>query len=346
MFRDGQYLEVIKASDNCLATAVVTVQERIIKLKRKRISTNKWLDLEDWVAVYKILERAILRNVRKEGLFQNSDKCRGKKSTRQLDITYTFEQSEITKDVSSLPTIRVNVSPAKKKSGKLEISGASAEKEENGDRALEKSRSCARNDTNEKNNVNTLPKKAKNYDVVTKLTNDRTKSIKTKRYLQLEGSKSNSLEEYVPDAPATKKLCTNLKYIPSRKSTLERIQISSNEYSPTILDNKSTVEDVRYIPNSIDTSKVFYETYEPSAARIVDLPEEYVPTSKGTKASVEEYQPDFTSKSMKFDNSYVPSSVRQINENVGKTDRPKKHQLEKHLSRQKEISKKNMDLFT
>lgn len=342
MFRDGQYLEVIKASDNCLATAVVTVQERIIKLKRKRISTNKWLDLEDWVAVYKILQRAILRNVHKEGCFHNSDKCRGKKSTRQLDITYTFEQSEIVKDVASLPTIRVNVSPAKKKSGKLKIPGASTEKEEVSDRTLEKSESCARSFANEKQNDDTLPKKAKNYDVITKL-NDKTKNLKTKRYLQLEGSKNNSLEEYVPDAPATKKLCTNLKYIPSRKSTLERIQISSNEYSPTILDNKSTTEDVRYIPNSIDTSKVLYETYEPCAATIVDLPEEYIPTSKGTKASVEEYQPDFTSKSMKFDNSYVPSSVQQIN--LGKTDRSKKHHLEKHLSRRKEISKKHMDLF-
>nr|XP_033337234.1 uncharacterized protein LOC117226721 [Megalopta genalis]XP_033337235.1 uncharacterized protein LOC117226721 [Megalopta genalis]XP_033337237.1 uncharacterized protein LOC117226721 [Megalopta genalis] len=343
MFRDGQYLEVIKASDNCLATAVVTVQEKIIQIKKKKVLTNKWLDLEDWIAVYKILERAILRNARKEGLFQNSEKCKGKKSTRQLDITYTFEQSEIAKDVVSLPTIRVNVSPAKKKSEKLEISKRSAEKEQVHNQILEKTQSVC-DSIDQKDNDNILPKKTENSDV-TKLTNDKTKNVRVKRYLQLEGLKSNSLEEYVPNAPATKKLCTNLKYIPSRKSTLERIQVSSNEYSPTILDNKNTLEEVRYIPNSIDTSKVSYETYEPSATTIINLPEEYVPTSKGIKSSVEEYQPDFTSKSMKFDNSYVPSSVQQINDNSNKTDRSKKQHLDKHLSRRKEISKKNQNLF-
>ncbi|XP_078034940.1 uncharacterized protein LOC144468980 [Augochlora pura] len=342
MFRDGQYLEVIKASENCSATAVVTVQEKIIKIKKKKVSTNKWLDLEDWIAVYKTLERAILRNARKEGLFQNSEKCKGKRSIRQLDITYTFEQSEIADEVS-LPTIRVNVSPAKKKSGKLGISERLVEKKEVHDQILEKTQSCTYNSINQRDNGIILPKKAENYD--TKLTNDKTKNVRVKRYLQLEGLKSKSLEEYVPNAPATKKLCTDLKYVPSRKSTLERIQISSNEYSPTILDNKNTVEDVRYIPNSIDTSKVSYETYEPTATTIVNLREEYVPTSKGTKTSVEEYQPDFTSKSMKFDNSYVPSSVQQINDNSKKTNRLKKQHSDKHISRRKEISKKNQNLF-
>ncbi|XP_076638591.1 uncharacterized protein LOC143350366 isoform X2 [Colletes latitarsis] len=87
MFRDGQYLEVIKASDNCLATAVVTVQEKIMKIRKKKVLTNKWLDLEDWAALYAILEKAILRNVRKEGLSPDSEKLKGKKSTRQLEVT-------------------------------------------------------------------------------------------------------------------------------------------------------------------------------------------------------------------------------------------------------------------
>ncbi|XP_031833561.2 uncharacterized protein LOC116427407 [Nomia melanderi] len=346
MFRDGQYLEVIKASDNCLATAVVTVQEKTIKIRRKKVSTNKWLDLEDWAALYKILERAILRNVRKEGLFQNSEKCRGQKSTRQLDITYTFEPSEVAKDVTSLPTIRVNVSPVKKRSGKSEVTEVSDEKEETQDRTAEKTRNTISDSTCQKDNDNSLPKKIENNANVAKVANDGAKNDKTKRYLQLDSLESNTLEEYVPDAPATKKLCTNLKYIPSRKSTLERIQISSNEYSPTISDNKSVTREVRYIPNSVDLSKVSYETYEPSASSVVDHPEEYVPTSKGMKASVEEYQPDFTSKSMKFDDSYVPSSVQLITENSKKVGRLKRQQLEKHSLRHKEVSKKNMDLFT
>ncbi|KZC11290.1 PREDICTED: uncharacterized protein LOC107189375 [Dufourea novaeangliae] len=346
MFRDGQYLEVIKASDNCLATAVVTVQEKTIKLKKRKVSTNKWLNTEDWAALYKILEKAILRNVRKEGLFQDSEKCRGKKSTRQLEITYTFEPSEGAKNVTSLPTIRVNVSPAKKKPEKLETPKASLVKEDVRDRTLGKTQSYTSDSTQRRDNSENFEKTAGNDDTCTKATND-TKNDRTKRCLQLESLESNTLEEYVPDTPTVKKLCTDLKYIPSRKSTLERIQVSSNEYSPLILDNKSTTEVVRYIPNSVDSSKVSYETYVPSGTTVLNLPEEYVPTSKGVKASVEEYQPDFTSKSMKFDNSYVPSSVQSINENnPNKSDRMKKQQVQKSSSRQKEVSKKHVDLFT
>ncbi|XP_076165569.1 uncharacterized protein LOC143145756 isoform X2 [Ptiloglossa arizonensis] len=316
-----------------------------MKIKKKKVLTNKWLDLEDWAALYKILEKAILRNVRKEGLSPNSEKCKGKKSTRQLEVTYTFEPSESVKDVTSLPTIRVNVSPAKKKSGKTELSESLLEKEVR-DRMLQKAQSYISDSIHQKDSINTLPKKLENHDIVTKVSND-MKNDRAKRYLQLENLENATLEEYVPDTPVTKKLCTHLKYIPSRKSTLERIQVSSNEYSPSISDNKCVAEVVRYIPNSVDSSKVSYETYEPSAITIVDLPEEYVPNSKGIKAAVEEYQPDFTSKSMKFDDSYVPSSVHLINKNSKKsTERLKKVQVEKHSSQQKEtLTKRNVDLF-
>lgn len=65
----------------------MTVQEKTIKIKKKEVSTNKWLDLEDWAALYKILERAILRNVRTEGSSRDLENCKWKKSTRQLEVT-------------------------------------------------------------------------------------------------------------------------------------------------------------------------------------------------------------------------------------------------------------------
>lgn len=129
----------------------------------------------------------------------------------------------------------------------------------------------------------------------------------------------------MPDTPSTKKLCANLDYIPSRKSTLEQIQLFTNEYSPVVSDSKSAAEVVRYVPNSIDSTKMSYETYEPSTTTVLNYPEEYIPNSKGIKASVEEYHPDFRSKSMKFDDSYVPSSVRLVNKNSSKiSERHKK----------------------
>ncbi|XP_076234874.1 uncharacterized protein LOC143179495 [Calliopsis andreniformis] len=344
MFRDGQYLEVIKASETCLATVVVTVQERTIKIKKKTVSTNKWLDLEDWAALYNVLERAILRNIRPERSLRDLEKCKWKKSTRQLEITYTIEPSENVKDITSLPTIRVNVSPAKTKSEKAELSEATLERGEF--RTLEKLESDALDCVDQKDNYDRLPKASKNSDTITKVPSN-AKSDKNKRYLHLNSLESDALEEYVPDAPAAKKLCTHLKYIPSRKSTLERIQ-SSNEYSPMLSDNKSVTEVIRYIPNSVDSSKVSYETYEPHATTIVDPLKEYVPTLKGTKTSIEEYQPDFTSKLMKFDDSYIPSSVQLTTENSKKlTDKTKKQQLEKQPLRRKDSSsKKNTDLFT
>ncbi|XP_029042175.2 uncharacterized protein LOC114875724 [Osmia bicornis bicornis] len=324
MFRDGQYLEVIKASDNCLATAVVTVQEKVIKIKKKKVSTNKWLDLEDWAALYKILKKAILRNA--EGSLEDFKKYKWKKSTRQLDVTYTIDPSESVKDVTLLPTIRVNVSPAKKKVEKTEEPKTTS-KGVTRDRMVEKSHNHTSR-AHQKDSKNT--KKSENSDAIK--TSSDTKNNRSKRYLPLESVETDALEEYVPDTPTTKKLCANLNYIPSRKSMLEQIQLSSNEYSPTVSDNKSIAEVVRYVPNSVDSSKVSYETYEPSATNVTDHSEEYIPNSKGIKASVEEYHPDFTSKLMKFDNSYIPSSVHLTNEHSKNVvERHKRSQSEKFV---------------
>lgn len=67
-----------------------------MKIKKEEVSTNKWLEIEDWAALYKILERTILRNIRPDRSFQDLEKRKWKKSTRQLEITlvlhihYTF----------------------------------------------------------------------------------------------------------------------------------------------------------------------------------------------------------------------------------------------------------------
>ncbi|CAL7950000.1 unnamed protein product [Xylocopa violacea] len=348
MFRDGQYLEVIKASDNYVATAIVTVQEKTIKMKEKKVSTNKWLNLEDWAALYKILEKAILRNVHREGSHQDFKKCKWKKSTRQFEVTYSFEPSENVKDVTSLPTIRVNVSPTKKKSVQLESHETVLKKEEICSQVTGKVFEKTSNYIHRKDDGNALLKnKLGNSDVIMKPSSD-MKNGKNKRYLSIDSLKNDTLEEYVPDTPMTKKLCANFNYVPSRKSMLEQTQISSNEYSPMISDDSNIPDIIRYIPNSIDSSKISYETYEPSTKSIINNPEEYVPNSKGVKASIEEYHPDFTSKTMKFDDSYVPSRVQLINENSKKlSEGHKKLQAEKHMPRQiHTLMKRNMNLFT
>lgn len=76
-----------QASDDCLATAVVTVQEKTVEIKKRKVITNKWLQVEDWAALYKILERAILRNCRDDESHRESRGCEWKKSTRQLEVT-------------------------------------------------------------------------------------------------------------------------------------------------------------------------------------------------------------------------------------------------------------------
>ncbi|KAK2580210.1 hypothetical protein KPH14_012470 [Odynerus spinipes] len=315
MFREGQYIEVIKASENCVATVVVTVQERIIEIKKKKVSTNKWLDLEDWAAVYKILERAVLRNCTNDTTEQCRKKfegCQWKKSTRQLEITYTIESSECTEDTSLL-TIRVNVSPARRKLTKCDTHEKSEEK----------------------------PSSQEALDSLIRREKDLAK-LENHSSLRIEQSDSSqhTLEEYVPDAP-TKKTSSSLKYIPSSKSTLQSMQIPSNEYTPTQTYNDVS-DDVPYVPNSIKNLNTSYEAYEPRSITSMELVEEYVPNSKGVKASVEEYEPNFRGKLMKFDESYVPSSVQTSSENIKRAQK-----IQKLKSRRKGTltSKKKTELF-
>lgn len=179
------------------------------------------------------------------------------------------------------------------------------------------------------------------------------KDLKRKkcRTYTLSDLENATLEEYIPDAPKTKRSCPDFKYVPSRKSALESMRLTSNEYTPTLCDSKSHIaEDVSYVPNSVEKLETTYEIYEPCATTVIpdSIFEEYVPNSKGLNPSIEEYEPDFKSPSklMKFDDSYVPSSVRRSTSNDSKRtpSKPEKSKMQKLEARQKGMSnKKKLD---
>ncbi|XP_018345707.1 PREDICTED: uncharacterized protein LOC108750635 isoform X2 [Trachymyrmex septentrionalis] len=362
MFRDGQYLE---ASDDCLATAVVTVQEKTVEIKNQKVITNKWLQVEDWAALYKILERAVLRNGRQDDeSHREGQGCEWRKSTRQLEVTYTFEHPENASGMPSLPTIKVHVSPARKK----------LVKREPGDETSKKSKVKTKDDATkrtkeEKSPIQTLtktdrlkkipkksaqitPKKTETPSAIAKEQKDLKRKNVCSTYTLFKDLENAPLEEYIPDAP--KKSCPDFKYVPSRKSALENMRSTLNEYTPTLCEGKSLVaENVSYVPNSVKKLETNYEIYEPCAT--TEIPdsvfEEYVPNSKGLNPSIEEYEPDFKfpSKLMKFDDSYVPSSVRQSVSNDSKktSSKQEKSKLQKlEACRKRTVDKKKMNLFS
>lgn len=262
---------------------------------------------------------------------------------------YTFESSECINDTTSLPTIKVHVSPARKKS-----------KRETSEETSKRTKSEAK--TNDD-----LPKQAKEEKSSGRATDSKSdrsngtpeKQITKKRtYIPLYDNlvENVSLEEYIPDAPKTKRPCLDFKYVPSQKSALENMRLTSNEYTPTpCVDSKNTVDGTtNYVPNSIEKLGTTYETYEPCATTIIpnDLLEEYVPNSKGVKSSIEEYEPDFKSPNkMKFDNSYVPSSTRQscLNDakrTPDKSEKSKRQRLEVRRKGPTQAKKKIGHLFS
>lgn len=188
-----------------------------------------------------------------------------------------------------MPTIKVGVSPARRKSRATNEKKKKSEKE---------------------NNEKTIKLPTINYD---------SPEMKVQRLM--EGIES-SPEEYVPpELPNQTKVDVDLKYVPSRKSILKRMRqarhFNANEYTPTSTSKSNCLindNDEIYVPNPITSIKQNnHETYEPSG--ITNLPnnisETYIPSSKGLNNNIiEEYQPDFATKTMKFDNSYVPSSKK------------------------------------
>jgi len=63
------------------------VQEKAVEIKKQKVITNKWLQIEDWAALYKILERAVLRNGQDIGSHREGRGYEWRKFTRQLEIT-------------------------------------------------------------------------------------------------------------------------------------------------------------------------------------------------------------------------------------------------------------------
>ncbi|XP_018395245.1 PREDICTED: uncharacterized protein LOC108773810 [Cyphomyrmex costatus] len=355
-----------EASDNCLATAVVTVQERTVEIKNQKVITNKWLQIEDWAALYKILERAVLRNGRQDDRSHRESRgCEWRKSTRQLEVTYTFELPENTNGMPSLPTIKVHVSPARKKPVKREpgdeTSKRSKVKTKDGTAKRTKkekfpiqtpTKTDRLKKTPEKS-AQTTPKKTKIPSATAKEQKD-LKRKKSSIYTLFEDLENAPLEEYIPDAPKTKKSCSDFKYVPSRKSALENMRLTSNEYTPTLCKGKSlVVENVSYVPNSVKKLETNYEIYDPCATTVIpdSVFKEYVPNSKGLNPSIEEYEPDFksSSKLMKFDDSYVPSRVRRnvSHDSKNTSNKQEKSKLQKLETRRKRaVDKKKMDLFS
>lgn len=270
---------------------------------------------------------------------------------------YTFEHSECTNDMSSLPTIQVHVSPARKKSVKRETDNTSKKNKADDDaikRTKEKSPNRLKK-TREKLPMQPSPKKTETSR--TKQEHEESKKglkrKKNQKYILSDDLENAPLEEYIPDAPKAKRSCSDFKYVPSRKSALESMRLTSNEYTPTLGDNKHVAGNVSYVPNSLEKLETIHETYEPRATTTIpdSILEEYVPNSKGVKSSVEEYEPDFKSPSklMKFDDSYVPSSTRQSTPNnskrssLNKSEKLKTQRLE--TRRKETLVKKKMDLF-
>lgn len=187
---------------------------------------------------------------------------------------------------------------------------------------------------NSKELSNSLVKKEKDLEKPDNTSNSQLEQF------NYSSSHQQTLEEYVPDA-LIKKNSSPLKYIPSRKSTLQRMQIPCEEYTPVQTCNVSD-NNVPYVPNSVKNFNTSYEAYEPHSITSMELVEEYVPNSKGIKPSVEEYEPNFRGKLMKFDESYVPSTVQTSNDDVKRIQK-----IDKLKSRRKGTltSKKKTELF-
>lgn len=281
-------------------------------------------------------------------------------------IRYTFEPPECTTEVTSLPTIRVHVSPAKKRSTKQETDNETSKRkkiETEVDYAPEmkeeKSLDTKSDKTLFENSTQIFSEKYLSR-ITAAVKQENPEKRKNRKYMFCDDLENERLEEYIPDTPKMKRLHPEFKYVPSRKSSLESMRLT-NEYTP-VCNGKSIVEDTTsYVPNSIEkleaTSRRNYEIYEPRATTTIPdgIMEEYIPNSKGIQSSIEEYEPGFKSeqsKLMKFDDSYVPSSVRPSGPNESKKFQEDKSNKLKTWKRKKDtrqnetlINKKIKTLF-
>lgn len=250
-----------------------------------------------------------------------------------------------------MPTVKVHVSPAKKKSERQETNNKKDKKkklelDDNVPGSTKKDKKCFNGliDTKYNRLKKVSEKLRQNSSKKLEITHateqmclsteqNKLKTNRSRKYTLSDDLRNVPLEEYVPDVPKTKRPCADFKYVPSSKSTLQNMEIATNEYTPTLY--RHVLENVSYVPNPIDKLKITYETYEPSATTVIsdDVLKEYIPNSKGIKTFIEEYEPDFKSpcKQMKFDNSYVPSSVQSIDSNSSREKFKKSKKDSKHV---------------
>lgn len=65
----------------------MTVKERIIEIEKKKVSTNKWLTIQDWSSLYDIITKALLKSIKICRDDDNKIKSlERKKSTKTLDV--------------------------------------------------------------------------------------------------------------------------------------------------------------------------------------------------------------------------------------------------------------------
>ncbi|XP_011301919.1 uncharacterized protein [Fopius arisanus] len=329
MFRDGQYLEVIKISENCTATAIITIKQKSVEINGKRISTNKWLSLEDWSSLYKIIQRAGLRNSKISHENNERKSLERRKSTRGMDVIYSYEAP---KDPTSLPTIKARVSPAKRrhdeKSSKVDktksenISKCPDQKDSPQPRVRG---SMERNDEeyvppdieNSQSSQKDLQYVPSRKSLLKQMRSDtpgesspNTPEISSKNaYVPNAVKKKSKHEMYEPSGTSSLSPGITEAYVPTSKGC----PVNCDEYTPT--SGSKLTEETAYVPNPIASleSEPKHEMYEPWEGGLLSLEvtEAYVPSSMGSSTTIEEYQPDFSTMSVNSNVTYIPSATKR-----------------------------------
>ncbi|XP_063985957.1 uncharacterized protein LOC135167041 isoform X2 [Diachasmimorpha longicaudata] len=327
-----------------MATAIITVKEKTVEIDKKKILTNKWLNLEDWCSLYKIVRRAALRNNK---ITAGRKSLERRKSTQRMDVYYSYEAP---KDSSSLPTIKARVSPAKARS--TEKSPPKASKT-----STEKTSSSAELPDSPESKVRRLMEGNDEEYVPPEVPNH----LKTQEDLQYVPSRKSFLkqiksEKSTPDDASDELAIPNKdSYVPNTVSNLRKqskhemyepvgasslsptvteayvpssrgCAISCEEYTPS--SGSKLADDTAYVPNSLASlkKKPKLEMYEPWEGTLLssEVTEAYIPSSKGSSTTIEEYEPDFATMSVDPDVTYVPSSKNQkIEELSEENDKPR-----------------------
>ncbi|XP_015110671.2 uncharacterized protein LOC107036922 [Diachasma alloeum] len=343
MFRDGQYLEIIKVSESCMATAIITVKEKSVEIDKKTILTNKWLNLEDWSSLYKIVQRAVLRNSKITHGDDGRKSLARRKSTQTMDVIYSYEAP---KDASSLPTIRARVSPAKRRHNEEnppkppkshpEKSSCSPDVQDSPETKVRRlmegndeeyvppegpNRLKAQEDLQYVPSRKSFLKRMRSEKSSPADAPNRSETPNRSPYVPNSVSslrKKSKHEMYEPSGTSSLPPAVTEAYVPSSKGSA----INCDEYTPT--SGAKLTEDTAYVPISLASlkKKSRHEMYEPweGTSLSSEVAEAYVPSSKGSSTRIEEYEPDFSTMSVDPDVVYVPSAKKIMGEEISEED--------------------------